>query len=101
MYISFLVFKKRRGGGGAFDASPQSRDGQKSPVWIGLKSKDKKKKKRDSDGYPLSGQLPWRQSEFISRYACMDVVIQNKSMTFALYVQIAPLTTQKQLCLSV
>ena len=23
-------------GGGAFDATPQSRDGQKSPVWVGL-----------------------------------------------------------------
>ena len=24
------------GGGGAFDANPQSRDGQKGPFWIGL-----------------------------------------------------------------
>ena len=31
LILSFIVFKKRRGEG-AFDATPQSRDGQKSPV---------------------------------------------------------------------
>ena len=40
MSISFIGFKKRRGRGafGAPPPPPQSRDGQKSPVWIGLKT---------------------------------------------------------------